>query len=81
MSRTTVRLNESVLRQAKRHAADHGLTLTALIEQSLRSQLTTPRHPSVQEQPLVLPSFGGNGLRPGVDLDSSAGLLDVMEGR
>lgn len=27
-----------------------------------------------------LPTFAGNGLRPGVDLDDSANLLDLMEG-
>lgn len=27
-----------------------------------------------------LPTFGGHGLRPGVDLDDSANLLDLMDG-
>jgi len=27
-----------------------------------------------------LPTFSGNGLHPGVDLDDSAALLDLMEG-
>jgi hypothetical protein len=29
---------------------------------------------------VALPTFGGNGLQPGVDLDDTAGLLDIMNG-
>lgn len=32
------------------------------------------------EDPDPLPTFGGQGLQPGVDLDDSAGLLDLMDG-
>jgi len=28
--------------------------------------------------PVSLPTFSGNGLQPGVDLDDTAGLLDLM---
>jgi hypothetical protein len=28
-----------------------------------------------------MPTFKGNGVRPGVNLDSNAELLDIMEGR
>lgn len=34
--RTTVRLEESLMSQARREAARRGITLTALIEQGLR---------------------------------------------
>jgi len=30
--------------------------------------------------PTELPTFGGNGLQPGIDLDDSASLLDRMNG-
>lgn len=30
-------------------------------------------------EPVALPVFKGKGLRPGVDLDDAAGLLDLME--
>ena len=34
------------------------------------------------ERPVpALPTFGGGGPLPGVDLDDSAALLDLMEGR
>ncbi len=31
-----------------------------------------------EAEPVELPTFGGDGLQPGVDLDDSAALLDVM---
>ncbi|MYB41977.1 MAG: ribbon-helix-helix protein, CopG family [Chloroflexi bacterium] len=78
--RTTVRLDDVLLRQAKEHAARSGRTLTALIEDALRRTLAEakrrPAHP-----PPNLPTFRGDGLQPGVDLDDSAALLDLLEGR
>jgi hypothetical protein len=78
--RTTVRLNESVLRNAKRYANSHGITLTSLVEQSLRERLS--RSTCAQSgRPVNLPTFRGNGVRPGVDIDDTAALLDAVEGR
>ena len=75
--RTTVRLPDSLLRQAKRRAADTGKTLTALIEDGLRAILSRP--PIGETRGPDLPSTGAGGLRPGVDLDSSAALYDLMD--
>ena len=57
-----------------------GVTLTSLIEQGLQLVL---RAPEASERPRVrLPECrAGGGIRPGVDIDDSAGLLDRMEGR
>jgi hypothetical protein len=77
--RTTVRLDDHVLRQAKELAAQTGQTLTAVIEDALRETLA--RHRSRRRGgPIKLPTFKGKGLRPGVDLDDSAGLLEIMQG-
>lgn len=75
--RTTVRLDTQLLRQAKKRAAESGRTLTALIEEGLRLVLT-PRVP-VTAPPLNLPVSGAGGLRPGVDLDDTAALYDLMD--
>ena len=74
--RTTINLDDDLLRDAKQHAAATGRTLTAVIEDALRAQLS-PR--AGRRRPLELPTFSGNGLQPGVDLDSNAALLDLME--
>jgi hypothetical protein len=77
--RTTVRLDDDLLRQAKALAARTGRTLSAVIEDGLREALA--RHRRRQERPPVaLPTFKGKGLRPGVDLDDTAGLLDILDG-
>jgi Arc/MetJ family transcription regulator len=77
--RTTVRLDDELLTKAKRAAVERGTTLTAVIEDALRRALT-PSTDSRHED-VVLPTFRGNGLQPGVDLDDSASLLDLMEER
>jgi hypothetical protein len=79
--RTTVRLQEGLISQAKREAERRGETLTALIEQGLRLVLVQP-HVRRQRARVSLPvSKSGGGTLPGVDLNDSASLLDVMEGR
>ena len=76
--RTTIRLDDQLLRDAKRMAAETGRTLTAVIEQSLRETLTR-RKASRPRERIELPTMSGR-LMPGVDLDDSAALLDIMEG-
>jgi hypothetical protein len=78
--RTTVRLDDDLLRQAKALVARTGRTLTAVIEDGLREALA--RHRRREERPLVaLPTVKGKGLRSGVDLDDTAGLRDMLDGR
>jgi hypothetical protein len=75
--RTTVRIDDELLRRAKQFAARRGRTLAAVIDDALRTFLSEDRATPVR--PIRLPTFKGNGLRPGVDLDDSAALLEVME--
>jgi predicted transcriptional regulator len=76
--RTTLRLDDELLAEAKRYASQSGRTLTSLIEDALREVLarrqTKPSRPRVK-----LPTGGRGEVLPGVDLDNSAALLDVME--
>jgi hypothetical protein len=77
--RTTVRLDDDLLRQAKALAARTGRTLTAVIEDGLREVLARDdRHQ--ERPPVALPTFKGNGLQPGVDVDDTADLLDILDG-
>jgi hypothetical protein len=76
--RTTVRLDPALLRAAKRHAAETGTTLTALLEDGLREVLGR-RRTATSRPPVKLPTFGSGGLQRGVTLDDSAGLRDVMD--
>ena len=75
--RTTIRLNDGLLADAKSYAAKIGLTLAALIEESLRQRLASTR--TSRRERVQLFTAGEGGLQPGVDLDDSASLLDAME--
>ena len=78
--RTTVRLEERLLAEAKKHAAESGRTLTAVLEDALREALAR-RRLHAKAKPVRLKTYKGRGLRPGVDLDDGASLLDLMESR
>lgn len=80
MKRTTIRLDEQLLAEAKALAARTGRTLTALIQDSLRESLVRRDGPRLRTR-VQLPVFDGRGLMEGVDLDDSSALLDLMEGR
>jgi hypothetical protein len=78
--RTTVRLEESLLEQAKAEAARQNKTLTSLMEEGLRLVLREARRP-VRRKKVVLPVSKKTGWTlPGVDINNSAELLDIMEG-
>lgn len=76
--RTTVRLDPHLLTEAKRHAAEHGKTLTSILEEALRESLAR-RQPQVKARRVRLKTVSGTGLRPGVDLDDGASLLELMD--
>jgi hypothetical protein len=76
--RTTVRLDDQLLTDAKEHAAKTGRTLTALLEDALRALLALENRPRQARLPR-LSTYGEGGLQPGVDLDNSADLQDLMD--
>ncbi len=73
--RTTIRLDDDLMRAVKRHALESGMTVTAVIAQSLRERLQRQRDRIANPPtPLSLVTTGEGGLLPGVDLDDSARL-------
>ena len=77
--RTTVRLDDALLREAKREASRCGMTLSAMIEEALRERLARTASADEPRSRVRLPTFRGRGLVPCVELDDSAALLDLME--
>ena len=77
--RTTIRMNPSLLSQAKKHAQDSGKTLTLLIEEALREKLSR-RPVSSPRRPVKLPTFS-SALQPGIDLNNTAALFDLLDGK
>ena len=75
--RTTINLDDALMKDLKRLAADTGCTLTSVIHDALRESLSRRR--SAGRNHFELPVFHGSGLQPGVDIADSASLLEVME--
>jgi len=76
--RTTIRLDDHLLKEAKAAAEASGRTFTDFVADALRERLAR-RRGRVKSDPATLPTFRGGGLMPGVDLDNSAALLDLMD--
>ena len=76
--RTTIRLDDGLLDEARRLAVQHGTTLTAIIEESLRERLARSQS-SLSGRRTRLATTGEGGVLPGIDLGDSASLLDMMD--
>lgn len=75
--RTTIKIDDALLAEAKARAARTGTTLNSVVENALRASFA--ERPERRE-PVSLPTFPGGRLQAGVDLDDSAALLELMEG-
>jgi hypothetical protein len=76
--RTTVSIDDRLLVEVKTLAARTGKTLSAVVEDALRQTLA--KRGSPRSVPLPLLTHDGGGLQPGVDLDDTSALLDLMDG-
>jgi hypothetical protein len=76
--RTTVRIKEDLLIRAKKRAAHEGRTLTSLIEEGLTLILSPSK--GDRGKRIQLPtSKASGGVLPGVDLNRSSDLEDLMD--
>lgn len=75
--RTTIRLDDALLREAKAQAAKAGRSLNDFIADAVQLAVRSDRPD--REAPEIPVFRGGQGLRPGITLDSNAALLDLME--
>lgn len=76
--RTIISLDDKLHRRAKSYAAEHGTTLTALVEEALRAKLAERR--DKRRPPVRLPTFKGEGLQEGLSLDHLGTIYDRMDG-
>lgn len=76
--RTTIRLDDLLLAEVKKLAAETGRTLTRIIEEALRETLARRRRHD-RRSLVRLKTFRGKGTLPGVDLDDSGALRDLMD--
>lgn len=74
--RTTVNIDEHLLRAAKQAALSRNEPLGSVLEDALRlllAQRAEPDRPTVD-----LPTYGGSGLQPGVDLEDKGALAVLL---
>jgi hypothetical protein len=75
---TTIQLDDALLAQATKLAHEKGCDLSHFIEDTLRDKIA-PKQSIVSQPFRRLTTVGGEGIRPGVDLNNSAALLALME--
>ena len=75
--RTTIDLDDALLKAAKARAADEHRTLKEIFEQALRAYLNRPADATADAS--GVPTFRGKGVQPGVVLTDNAALQDIMD--
>lgn len=78
--RTTLDLDDKLMREIKKHAAESGQTLTRVVESALRDNLARRKQQKRTPFKLRWITVRG-GLQPGVELSDRVSLHDRMEGR
>jgi hypothetical protein len=76
--RTTISIEDHLLRAAKQRALEREMTLGSLIEDALRIVLDPARASEEKRAPLPVSTRRG-GTRPGVDIADGARLRDLMD--
>lgn len=75
--RTTIHIDSDLYARVRAHAASTGQSIDEVIEDTLRTALADAGGAAPDVQPL--PTFGGSGLLPGVDLASNLAMADRMD--
>ena len=78
--RTTINIDDRLFVQLKELAAKSGTSMTSIIEDALR-QAIAARKQSASRKKVRLTTVKGKGVRPGVDLDDTRSLMDLMDRR
>ena len=77
--RTTVNIEERALELCRQKATESGQTLGQIISVAILDTYSGRSKVPVQRK-YTVPTSGQGGLQPGVDLDNSADLQDIMDG-
>ena len=75
--RTTIDIDDALLKAVRARAAREHRTLKRVFEQALREYLSSPSGARTDAPPI--PTFRGRGVQPGVDLTDNAALLALMD--
>ncbi len=75
--RTTIDIDDQLLLYAKHQAVEQGCTIKQILEDALRDFFS---HQTLEHKAVSLITFSGQGLKPGINLDNSHSLNDIMDG-
>jgi hypothetical protein len=78
--RTTVNIEEGILKELKRRAVEEKASLGEVLNETLKLVLLA--HRATMDDPVEKPlkTFRGSGLQAGVDLTDGRSLREMMEG-
>jgi hypothetical protein len=74
--RTTITLDERLVSQLKRRAAEQGTSVSKLVEQAVRLFVRTPRTRTTP-QPFELVTFGKGGQFSRHNIDKTSGVIEA----
>jgi hypothetical protein len=74
--RTTISLDERLIAQLKRRAAEQGTSVSKLVEQAVRLFVRTPRTPAVPQE-FELVTFGKGGHFSQYNIDKTSALIEA----
>jgi hypothetical protein len=77
--RTTLSIDDQLLKKAKRLSIDRQCTLGAVVEEALRLSLEKKPSSDSEKASRPLKTYRGKGLQAGIDLNSNASVLERME--
>jgi hypothetical protein len=80
MMRTTIRLDDELLKQLKAVALESGRTMNEVVEDACREFIYRIRDARSRPRAKLTISYGEGGVFPGIDINNSAALLDIMDG-
>jgi hypothetical protein len=76
--RTTLTIDDRLLGEAKAVAARTHRTIGSVFEDALRQMLARTDDPRSRGGAVSLPTDGGSGLQPGVDLENKEQIADLL---
>ena len=78
--RTTLNINDTLLKEARKHSIERNCSLGEIVDEALRLSLATQKKSSTIAITRSLKTFEGSGIQPGIDLNNNASVLEAMDG-